>query len=195
MAFCQKCGSPATGNFCEKCGATIVAPRPPAQQPAQPQYGPPAPVPAAAPSKNLLPVIVAVVVVVVVIVVVLAVVLLALSPGGATGDTEPNDSFATANVIRGGETVYGHLDEYGDPEDFYKISLSTGDAIGIELSGPFDADFDMCFYSPGHSELDCSTGGDSDEYIYDFIISSGTYYINVYCFSDSGSYTLAVSVY
>lgn len=47
-------------------------------------------------------------------------------------ESEPNDSFATANVTRLGQTVRGSLETIGD-DDWYRLSLSAGEVIAIEV--------------------------------------------------------------
>ena len=117
--------------------------------------------------------------------------------GGSTStggdDSEPNDSVYTANSISSGDTVYGSLSEYSDPDDYYSIFLSEGDILYVTLTGTGD-DFDLYLFSSSTNDVASSISGDSSENLRYTASSSGTYYVNPYAYSGSGTYTLSVSV-
>ena len=119
--------------------------------------------------------------------------LMVVMPIFASADTEPNDSVYTADPISSGDIVYGTLSDYSDRDDYYSIYLSQGDRLYTTLSGTGD-DFDLYIYSSSTNDVASSTSGDSSESLRYTAPSSGTYYVNPYAYSGSGSYTLSVSV-
>lgn len=111
-----------------------------------------------------------------------------------TGDSEPNDDFASANLVSDGDTVLGSLDNMDDRDDYFFIFLQDGDTIEITLTGPIGEDFDLRLYDSGENTVDSSFGSGSNEFISYSVTSTDVYYINVLVFSGSGDYSLDVDV-
>ena len=111
----------------------------------------------------------------------------------AYAEMEPNNSTYTADPISSGDTATGTLNEFSDPDDYYSIYLSEGERLTATLSGTGD-DFDLYLYDPNHNYLDSSESYDSSETLRHTASSSGTYYVNPYAYSGSGSYALSVTV-
>lgn len=99
-----------------------------------------------------------------------------------------------------GESVTNQLNDKSDANDVYSLELNAGDNVNISLTGDNGTDFDLLLYPPdaktiytsgnllAYSEnLDTST-----ETITYKVTTSGTYYVNVYAYKGSGSYTLTV---
>jgi uncharacterized membrane protein len=114
-------------------------------------------------------------------------------PAAVKADTEPNDTTGTADPISSGDTVTGYVSAYSDPDDYYSIYLSSGQRISATLSGT-GSDFDLYLYDRWDDIIASSEGAYSTESISYTVSSSGTYYLDVYAYSGSGSYTLSVSV-
>ena len=77
-------------------------------------------------------------------------------------DTEPNDTFATAETTYDGATETGTLDEYTDSDDYYRIWLDSGYTLTVSMTGTGD-DFDLELYDPNEWEVDYSWSFGSTE--------------------------------
>ena len=93
--------------------------------------------------------------------------------------------------------IVGTLDEDTDFDDVFSVYLNAGQSITAALKGPGDADFDLYLYPPGSTDIvadpieDASTWSGSVELLNYTAETSGVYYLDVYAYSGSGSYTLA----
>lgn len=93
--------------------------------------------------------------------------------------------------------IVGTLDEDTDFDDVFSVYLNAGQSITAALKGPGDADFDLYLYPPGSTDIvadpieDSSYWRGSVELLNYTAETSGVYYLDVYAFSGSGSYTLA----
>jgi len=105
---------------------------------------------------------------------------------------DASNSFADARTI-GTKTVSGYLDNV-DTRDYWKMYLAAGDHVGISLSVPSGADFDLYFYGPDRSPLASSARGmGASESIYRSARSSGFHYLEVRRYYGSGYYSLSSS--
>lgn len=93
--------------------------------------------------------------------------------------------------------IVGTLDEDTDFDDVFSVYLNAGQSITAALKGPGDADFDLYLYPPGSTDIvadpieDSSAWSGSVELLNYTAETSGVYYLDVYAYSGSGSYTLA----
>lgn len=91
--------------------------------------------------------------------------------------------------------IVGTLDEDTDFDDVFSVYLNAGQSITAALKGPGDADFDLYLYPPGSTDMaapiDGSTWKGSVELLNYTAETSGVYYLEVYAYDGSGSYTLA----
>lgn len=88
--------------------------------------------------------------------------------------------------------IVGTLDEDTDFDDVFSVYLNAGQSITAALKGPGDADFDLYLYPPDmDAPIDGSTWRGSVELLNYTAETSGVYYLDVYAYSGSGSYTLA----
>jgi subtilisin family serine protease len=90
------------------------------------------------------------------------------------------------------------LDETSDTDDVYSVFLHEGETISISLDGQEGTDFDLYVFAPYAHTVNNSNGmlsyseseGTSKEFIEFQAPEEGMYYIDVYAYSGSGSYTL-----
>jgi len=114
-------------------------------------------------------------------------------------DSEPNDSFQTAEEITVG-TYEGHLGET-DTQDYYKIQLGSGSIVTITFSADSDWDQDLNFYNPTHDSifylLSSGTSEVADTYYFANETAADYWYIMIDSYSganSAGDYTFTVSV-
>ncbi|GIM28774.1 hypothetical protein CPJCM30710_14400 [Clostridium polyendosporum] len=101
-------------------------------------------------------------------------------------------------ITLSGSTVSGSLNMYTDIDDVYNVSLVKGDVITITLSGAAGTDFDLYLYNKTATTVKTNAGilaysekvGTSTEKIIYSIQQDGTYFIDVYSFTGTGTYTL-----
>ena len=93
--------------------------------------------------------------------------------------------------------IVGTLDEDTDFDDVFSVYLNAGQSITAALKGPGDADFDLYLYPPGSTDImvdpieDSSSWSGSVELLNYTAETSGVYYLDVWAYGGSGSYTLA----
>jgi hypothetical protein len=82
----------------------------------------------------------------------------------------------------------------GDPDDYYKFSITSGDVIKVTLVPNSAADFDLCLYNPtSTTSMQCSTLGlGSTDSITYTATSTGDWRARAYIYSGNGLYTLSV---
>ena len=107
-------------------------------------------------------------------------------------NTDAGDSFTQALTINAG-TGTGYVDST-DADDYFKIHVSQGSTISATLTPPSGSDFDLYLYDSNQTEVDSSTrGGSTIDNVSRAATSAGDYYIRVFRYGGSGSYTLSVS--
>ncbi|PEQ95953.1 hypothetical protein CN481_03010 [Bacillus sp. AFS006103] len=99
-----------------------------------------------------------------------------------------------------GTSVSSTLNTSTDKDDVYSINLLKGEKITVSLTGALGTDFDIYLYDKSAKTVSSSAGilaysekaGTSSESFSFFAPSDGTYYLDVYAYSGSGSYTASV---
>ncbi len=107
---------------------------------------------------------------------------------------DPGDSIQNAISITTGNTDGTLPGPASDNSVWYKISLSSGNYIW-SLTGPVGTDFDLDLFDSNSVYLE---GAYHDTYPDSFLtidLGSGSYYINVYTSSGTGTFTLSISAY
>lgn len=107
-------------------------------------------------------------------------------------DSEPNNTMEEAENIYLGQEVQGSLDSSSDENDYYKITLNSNDPVIMILKGPEIADYDLMVLDSNNSLLAESSGSDSDEIIVYTPAVTGFFYVQVWAYDGSGSYSLKV---
>ena len=111
-----------------------------------------------------------------------------------------NDSFADAQDLPNPVTIGGYANvagagpdgpsrDVGDLSDFYFVSLSQGNGIGL-FAGDELADLDMCLYDAATTLVDCSEGVTQQEAL--TAPFDGDFYVEVYPFSGASTYVLTI---
>jgi len=118
--------------------------------------------------------------------------------GGATQNdmgtgTDASNSLSAATTIPAG-TGIGYIDST-DTDDYYKVSVNSGQTVSVSLTPPYGSDFDLYLYDTSQSYIDSSTlGGSQTDMVEGTAIASGYFYIRVYKWSGSGIYSLSITV-
>lgn len=116
---------------------------------------------------------------------------------GATG--EPNDNVNTAKPICSGQVVSGQVNSVSDIDDVYAIQLAAGQRLTVTMTGS-GGDADLFLYKPGTTNVltdpisAASATATSNESFSVVIFKPGTWYIDVYAYSGSATYTLTATV-
>jgi hypothetical protein len=119
--------------------------------------------------------------------------------GGATqndmgSDIDAGNSVSAAAEISSGSGT-GYLDDQTDTDDYYKVHVSSGQTISVEMTPPSGSDFDLELYDPTQSRVDSSAhGGSQMDSVEAIAILAGYYYIHVEQWSGSGIYSMTVVV-
>jgi subtilisin family serine protease len=100
------------------------------------------------------------------------------------------------------DVVTGSLDEMTDKDDVFAVELKRGETIKATLTGDVGTDFDLYLFDPYSDTVQDSTGmivysespNTSNEYFEFTAYQTGTYYLDVYAYAGSGSYTLNVVI-
>jgi len=92
----------------------------------------------------------------------------------------------------------GSLSEVDDWSDFYRVMVGPGDVLEVSLSMQPGTDFDIFLYDPAHnlitsSELDNVGSGIYTESVTITLYTPGYYFIEVGCYSGSGTFTVKAS--
>jgi len=103
-------------------------------------------------------------------------------------------------VVIPASPINNSLNDSSDTVDVFRISLTAGQTISVNMSGPASTDFDMLLFPPGSTNVytDSGVAGSQgvsypEEFTY-VAANSGTYYLGVYSYSGSGNYTVTYSV-
>jgi hypothetical protein len=121
--------------------------------------------------------------------------------GAYTIDYSLGDSSGSLTDIPGvsipDSPISGALDSQADRDNVYAVHLSAGQAIQVNMTGDDGTDFDVYLYPPGTSSVsddeDCVAYSELYTYPEAFTYVapvSGTYYLDAYAASGSGSYEL-----
>jgi hypothetical protein len=109
----------------------------------------------------------------------------------ANSGQDAGDSFAQALAIAAGD--YTGFIDFTDTDDYYKVSLSSGQMIAVSLAPPYGSDFDLYLYNPGQLEIASSTlSGSQTDAVYYTATSPGYYYIYIKQWSGYGVYSFSV---
>ncbi len=107
--------------------------------------------------------------------------------------TDAGNTLSAATAIPAGSGT-GYISST-DTEDYYRVSVSSGQTVSVSLTPPSGSDFDLYLYDTGQSEIDSSTyGGSQTDTVEGVATSSGYFYIEVYQWSGSGVYSLTITV-
>ncbi|SCY37197.1 M23 family metallopeptidase [Alkaliphilus peptidifermentans] len=115
-------------------------------------------------------------------------------------ESEPNDTFASANRIYDDENVYGYISSRSDV-DYFKIKFTQAGKANFWLGSiPSGCDYDLEVYDSSQNLLKGSyKGGNSDELISQITIEPNKdYYIKVYSYTGydaADSYHLRAKLY
>jgi hypothetical protein len=118
--------------------------------------------------------------------------------GGATQNdmgtgTDAGNSISAATAIPAGSGT-GFIDPT-DTDDYYRVSVSSGQIVSVSMTPPSGSDFDLALYGTDQSEIDWSTyGGSQTDTVEGVATSSGYFHIRVYQWSGSGVYSLTITV-
>ncbi len=111
---------------------------------------------------------------------------------GPSGDSDGDGTLEAANALTLGAQITGSLDRNSDRDDYYSVELASGQRLIATMSGPASADFDLWVYDTAEeprADLSSRLYG-SDESV-DFVAdASGTWYINPYAYTGTGTYSL-----
>jgi subtilisin family serine protease len=99
-----------------------------------------------------------------------------------------------------GTSVTSTLNATSDKDDVYSITLLKGEKVSVSLTGAKGTDFDIYLYNSSAKTVNSSSGmvafsekaGTSTESFSFVAPSDGTYYLDVYAYKGSGSYTATV---
>jgi subtilisin family serine protease len=99
-----------------------------------------------------------------------------------------------------GTSVSSTLNVSTDKNDVYSINLLKGEKLSVSLSGTTGTDFDIYLYDKSASTVNSSAGilaysekaGTSSESFSFVAPYDGTYYLDVYAYNGTGSYTASV---
>lgn len=97
-------------------------------------------------------------------------------------------------------SVSNSLDNVTDPNHVYSIELHEGEEVTYTLTGSKGSDFDLILYDPSATTVTSKDGvlaysetrSTSNESITYIATETGTYYINIFAYNGTGTYTLDV---
>jgi serine protease len=106
-----------------------------------------------------------------------------------------NDSSGTAQEVAVPAAIGGYVNlpgfgppgssqANGDSQDFYRVSLTTGQRVNLRFGDPVLSDLDLCLFTGGGILLDCSEGITNTEEL--FAPSSGEFLVRVFVFAFPG---------
>lgn len=115
--------------------------------------------------------------------------------------TAANDD-TIPGVTLGSSPVTGSLNETNDIDDVYKINLTVGQVLYASINGPNGSIYDLFLFGINAKDVfwDSTVAADfgaSYPYKLRFTVpggAPGTYYLDAYCVSGSGSYTITYSI-
>ena len=108
-----------------------------------------------------------------------------------------SDGFADALLVCSGQTVTGQVNASSDLDDVYKIAVTAGQQLTLTLSGT-GGDVDLYLYPPGTTNFSnpaaASAHNGNNESIQMTLSTAGEWYIDVYAYSGTTNYNLAITV-
>jgi len=108
-------------------------------------------------------------------------------PFASRYETEPNNSYSSANTSYSGDDNYGNFSTTEDTEDWWKFTLSYRAFVNIFLGNiPSGSDYDVRLYSSSNTTTPIWSGvnsGNSNELLLNKDLEAGTYYLKVTRFS------------
>ena len=133
-------------------------------------------------------------------IVALAVTLLLMSPMLALvmADSEPNNTFETAETIGGGD--YSGQVSLNDTDDYYLISIPAHKMVNIVVTAAYDSYLEVNLYDENRSLVDFGypDDGASSTLSYDPAGNAEDVYLNIALdeseLNNSGSYTITVTI-
>ncbi|MHC1709808.1 MAG: clostripain-related cysteine peptidase [Methanomassiliicoccales archaeon] len=124
--------------------------------------------------------------------------LISLASGDVSATPDSNNDFSGAVALSNNVPAVGSLSQSDDLSDFYRVYVSYGDVLEVSLSMQPGTDFDLYLYDPSlnlvtSSELDNVVSGVYTENMAITLYTPGFYFIEVGCFSGSGTFTVKAS--
>jgi hypothetical protein len=97
-------------------------------------------------------------------------------------------------------SISNRLDKVNDPNHVYSIEMHAGEEVTFSLTGSKGSDFDLILYDSSATTVASKDGalaysetpGTSNESITYRATETGTYYINIFAYNGTGTYTLDV---
>ncbi|MCR2805991.1 lipase/acyltransferase domain-containing protein [Paenibacillus soyae] len=115
------------------------------------------------------------------------------SSGLSENETESNDSFETANLLKDGVDKLGALSSSTD-RDYYKFKTNGAGKVHFALEGPADRDYNLVVYDANKTLYkESRVPGNQADYVLDVPVNSNEIYALVY--PASGSQTGAQAIY
>ena len=122
--------------------------------------------------------------------------------GGTAYETEPNDTYQTANQIQADYDVYGTIKEpVGSVKDidWYQVTIANSGIVNFKLTNiPSGCDYDLYVYqSDGTTLVGSSSKGSNADELVSKNVTAGIYYIKVISYSGyniSSYYTVKAEV-
>lgn len=116
------------------------------------------------------------------------------------GAADPDNNIP--GVVAPGSPISDYLSDTSDLDDVFRITLDAGDTLFVTLNGSEGTDFDLYLYPPGTNDVVTDSYVDfSARVSYPEVISytapnglAGTFYLDVYAYQGSGSYTLTYAI-
>ncbi len=113
-------------------------------------------------------------------------------------ETEPNNTYQTANtLLPSGGSDSGSLNEGNptssyDPEDWFKVTLSSDGCWYVTTTSSSGLDIDLYIYDTnGNTQIASGTKYGTFESVYKVNLKAGTYYVRLYRFNGTGTYSLS----
>jgi len=118
--------------------------------------------------------------------------------GDASAIPDANNDFGGAVALPNNVETMESLSALDDTYDFYRVQVSSGDVLEVELEFGSGNDFDLFLYNPSHvlvasSEIDNVYYNIYKENITITPSTPGQYFLEVWCYSGSGPYVIKAS--
>lgn len=115
--------------------------------------------------------------------------------GNLFAEVEPNNTYLQANTLGPNSSDSGSLSDgtqsTNDPEDWFKITIPSDGALFFNATTSTGFDLDLYIYDiNGSTNIASGSRYGTYEYVYYAALKAGTYYLRVYRYSGSGTYTL-----
>jgi PKD repeat protein len=113
---------------------------------------------------------------------------------GTVNLDDGNNYFDDAVEVEDGDTIIEKVNGYYDQDDYYEVYVSTGETLEANLSIPQDCDFDLLIYDSSYNMLNWSDNAFGNEEARIDADTSGFYYLDVWAYFGSGTYSLGIVV-